>query len=131
MDPADLGDIFQAFGPVRVKRMFGGQGIYRGDLMFALEIDGTLFLKVDEGSRPLFEQAGALPFSYTRKDGRTVVMSFWSLPDSALDDPIEAARWAGLAFAAAGRAQAATRSRGPAHAAVSRKFAGTDTLRKK
>ncbi|MBX3536219.1 MAG: TfoX/Sxy family protein [Chelatococcus sp.] len=114
MDAADLGDIFQAFGPVRVKRMFGGQGIYRGDLMFALEVDSTLFLKVDDSSKPLFEEAGALPFSYKRQDGRIVVMSFWSLPDSALDDPAEAARWAELALAASKRSQAASRGRGRA-----------------
>ncbi|MBS7699376.1 MULTISPECIES: TfoX/Sxy family protein [unclassified Chelatococcus] len=111
MDAADLSDIFQAFGAVRIKRMFGGQGIYRDDLMFALEVDSALFLKVDDNSRALFEEAGARPFAYSRQNGRTVVMSFWSLPDVALDDPAEAARWAELAFAAARRAKSAAGGR--------------------
>ncbi|CAH1670318.1 TfoX/Sxy family protein [Chelatococcus asaccharovorans] len=112
MDVADLVDIFQAFGPVRVKRMFGGHGVYRDTLMFALEVDGTIFLKADDSSKSLFEGAGARPFAYAKQGGRTVVMSFWSLPDAALDDPAEAARWAELAFAAARRAQQAKMQRG-------------------
>ena len=112
MDGADLIDIFQAFGPVRVRRMFGGHGVYRDTLMFALETDGTIFLKADDTSRALFLEAGARPFAYAKQGGRTVVMSFWSLPEAALDDPAEAARWAELAFAAARRAQQAKMQRG-------------------
>ncbi len=33
------------FGPVAVKRMFGGAGIYRDGLMFALVADDVLYLK--------------------------------------------------------------------------------------
>ena len=109
MHDRDLVDLFAAFSHVSIRRMFGGHGIYRDTLMFALEVDGTIFLKADESSKSLFEGAGARPFAYTRQGGRTVVMSFWSLPDAALDDPAEAARWAEIAFATAGRAQAARR----------------------
>ena len=112
MDVADLVDIFQAFGPVQVRRMFGGHGVYRDTLMFALESDGVIFLKADDSSKALFDEAGAWPFAYAKQGGRTVVMSFWSLPDAALDDPAEAARWADLALAAARRAQQAKMQRG-------------------
>lgn len=111
MDAADLADIFQAFGSVRMRRMFGGHGIYRDDVMFGLEIDGALFLKTDDESRPQFEAAGARPLTYARQDGRTVVMSFWSLPDEALDDPAATARWAGMAWTTALRAHRAKAAR--------------------
>jgi DNA transformation protein len=83
--------------------MFGGQGIYAGDLMFALEIGGELYLKIDDNSLPAFQAAGSRPFTYER-DGRLAQMSYWRLPDGAVDDPEEAARWGGMALEAAMRA---------------------------
>ena len=103
MDPDSIQDLFQDLGPVRTRRMFGGQGIYSGELMFALELDGELFLKVDDTTLPAFRSAGSRPFVYER-DGRTTQMSYWRLPDRALDDPDEAARWGRLALEAARRA---------------------------
>ncbi len=102
MDSEAIRDLFASLGPVRTRRMFGGQGVYSGELMFALEIEGELFLKVDDASVPAFRSAGSRPFAYER-DGRTTEMSYWRLPDEALDDPDEAARWGRLGLDAAGR----------------------------
>ena len=82
--------------------MFGGKGIYADEVMFALEADGELYLKIDDGTVASFRSAGSKPFAY-EKDGRTIEMSYWRLPDGAADDPDEAARWARLAIAAATR----------------------------
>jgi DNA transformation protein len=101
LDAEALADIFGDFGPIRTRRMFSGTGIYRDDVMFAIEVGGTLYLKTDTASRPAFEEAGSRPFSYTRGDGRVVLTSLWSLPEQALDDPAVAARWADRAWQAA------------------------------
>ena len=85
--------------------MFGGQGIYSGELMFALEIGGELYLKTDDGTVPAFRSAGSRPFVY-EKQGRKTEMSYWRLPDGALDDPDEAVRWGRLALQAAEHAAA-------------------------
>ncbi len=85
--------------------MFGGQGIYAGVVMFALEVGGELYLKVDDSTVPAFQAAGSRPFTYER-DGRVAQMSYWSLPDGAVDDPEEAARWGRMALDAAMRAAA-------------------------
>ncbi|MEX0753126.1 MAG: TfoX/Sxy family protein [Xanthobacteraceae bacterium] len=92
------------FGPVTVRRMFGGAGIYAGDTMFALMADGIIFLKADERAIPTFEQEGLTPFTYSAKKGNRVVMSYWRMPDRLYDDPDELARWAKDALAAARRA---------------------------
>jgi len=105
MDPEAIRDLFVALGPVRTRRMFGGQGIYAGELMFALEAGGELYLKADDSTVPAFEAAGSSPFTY-EKDGRTAQMSYWRLPDGAMDDPDEAARWGCLVVEAAMRAAA-------------------------
>lgn len=107
MDAEAIRDVFQGIGPVQIRRMFGGQGIYRDGMMFALEAGGELYLKTDEGSQDTFRNLGSRPFAYTTRDGRVTIMSYWLMPESALDDPDEAADLARLALAAAQRAKAA------------------------
>jgi DNA transformation protein len=73
MDQAAIQDLFAAapdLAPVRTKRMFGGLGVYSGDLMMALVAYGELYLKVDDESKPAFERAGARPFVYESKGTR-------------------------------------------------------------
>lgn len=77
--------------------------MFIGELMFALETGGEIYLKADAQTVGRFEEAGSRPFVYT-KDGRTVRIGYWLLPDAAVDDPDEASRWARLAVEAAQRA---------------------------
>ena len=109
MDAESIRDLFGALGPIRVRRMFGGQGVFLDELMFALEAGGELYLKADEASFGSFREAGSRQFFYM-KQGRPMPLNFWRLPDSGVDDPDEAARWGRLAVAAARRAAAAKNS---------------------
>jgi DNA transformation protein and related proteins len=54
--------LVEPFGPVTVKRMFGGHGLYSEALCFAIEHGGEVFLKVDAESQPSFAAAGSSPF---------------------------------------------------------------------
>ena len=92
----DIGVLFAEVLPVRVRRMFGGHGIYDGATMFALEVAGEIYLKVDDRTRPLFGAAGSTPFVYPRK-GREVELGYWRLPAEALDDPALLREWTALA----------------------------------
>jgi DNA transformation protein len=65
--------------------MFGGAGVYREGVMFALVSDGEVYLKGDATSRAEFREAGRRPFVY-QKAGKAVEMSYWSLPEAAIDD---------------------------------------------
>ena len=112
MNPEAIGDLFAALGPVRTRRMFGGQGVYADELMFALEAGGELYLKVDDSTLPDFQAAGSRPFTF-RKAGRTMQTSYWRLPDRAVDDAEEAARWGRLALQAAMRAATRKAKRRP------------------
>lgn len=100
-------ELFAPLGPLRVKRMFGVQGLWRDDAMFALIADDILYLKADAALAARLEAAGSEPFRFARRD-RVVETSFWRLPDSALDDPDEALDWARQALEPA-RAAAAKR----------------------
>lgn len=105
MHPDSIQDLFQDLGPVRTRRMFGGQGIYLHDRIFALEIGGEIFLKADAETRDRFEAAGSRAFCYEDKNGRVATMSYWLLPSVAIDDPAEAAIWGRMALEAAERAE--------------------------
>jgi DNA transformation protein and related proteins len=113
MDPEFIRDLFAPFGPVTVKRLFGGAGIYADGLMFALVFDGAIFLKVDDSSIPDFEREGSKPFVYTRAKSKGRVgrasLSYWRLPERLYDDPDELAVWARRAMAIADRKKFAAR----------------------
>jgi DNA transformation protein and related proteins len=102
-DSDHICELFAAFGPVRVRRMFGGAGIYADGTMFALVYDGVIYLKTDERTAPAFEREGSSPFEYRGKEGRRAVMSYWRLPERLYDDPDQLASWAHEAVRIAGK----------------------------
>ncbi|MFB2553248.1 TfoX/Sxy family protein [Ensifer soli] len=104
MDNADIEDMFQSLGPVTIRRMFGGKGIYSDGRILALEIYGEVLLKADAETAPVFEAAGSRQWTYDGK-GKPVRMPYWSIPDSALDDPDDMAQWIRLAKEASLRAK--------------------------
>ncbi|RZJ06407.1 MAG: TfoX family protein [Rubrivivax sp.] len=91
-------------GPVRVGRMFGGQGIYVDGLFMALIIGSQLYLKVDDVTRERFVSAGCSPFTYTKRDGEQVIVSYYRPPEETLESPPLMLPWARLALEAALRA---------------------------
>ena len=104
-DRERIEELFAPFGPVAVKRMFGGHGVYADDLFFALEADGEIYLKADDATKPQFAAAGSKPFVYQGKS-KPVTMSYWRLPEDALEDEDALRHWAALGLEAARRAAA-------------------------
>ena len=102
-------ELLSALGPTRARRMFGGHGLYVDDRFVALIIGQRLYLKADDLARTAFEAAGCAPFEYTFRDGRRIVMAYWSAPDAAMDSPALMLPWARLALASALRAAASKR----------------------
>ncbi len=105
-----LHEVFEHFGPIHSRRMFGSHGIYHNDLMFALVADDVLYLKGDEQTIPLYEQHDMQPFEIVMK-GNKGTMKYYSAPDEIYDDPEAAKIWAERAFDTALRAAAAKQKR--------------------
>jgi DNA transformation protein len=104
-DPSDhLHDLFSHFGAIRVRRMFGGYGVYRDGIMFALVEDDVLYLKADGTNRRHFDERGLTQFTYEKK-GKQIGMSYFLAPEEIFDDPREAALWGERSFAAALRSR--------------------------
>jgi DNA transformation protein len=105
-DPDRIKELFAEFGPVTVRRMFSGAGVFAEGLMIAIVVDGAVFLKADERTIPRFEREGLAPFSYRTKHGRRSIDSLRRMPERLYDDPDELSDWAREALAAARRADA-------------------------
>jgi DNA transformation protein len=109
MDAAAIQELFAEFGPVSVRRMFGGAGVFIDGRMIGLVSRDVIYLKADAETIPAFEQEGLAPFSYATKKGEHQLTSYWRMPDRLYDDPEELARWAKAAHGAALRALARQR----------------------
>jgi DNA transformation protein len=69
---------------IRDRGMFGGVGIYAGELFFALMDDDTLYFKVDDTTRGRFEDRGMEPFRPFGEGGE--VMQYYEVPADVLED---------------------------------------------
>ena len=107
MDSEFIRDLFAQFGPITVRRMFSGAGIFCDGMMFGLIVRDVIYLKADDISVADFEREGCAPFTYTRGKSsgrpRQHALPYWRLPERLYDDPDELADWARRAFAAAER----------------------------
>ncbi len=101
---AYIEELFSGLGPVAVRSMFGGAGIFLNDIMFALIADETVYLKVDETNKPEFEAEGMGPFTYESKS-KPMQMSYYELPERLYDSPDDLIDWARKAYDAALKAK--------------------------
>jgi DNA transformation protein len=97
---------------IRGRSMFGGVGIYAGELFFALLADDTLYFKVDDATRPDFETRGLDAFRPYGEGSEG--MHYFRVPDDLLEDPEELRRWAEKAVGVARRARRRGTRRGGA-----------------
>ena len=123
MDNDAIADLFSSLGPVSIRRMFGGKGIYHNGVIFAIEIRGELMLKADAETAPALAAAGSKQWIYAHaRNGTSVAMPYWTVPDEAIDDPEEMGDWARQAYAAGMRAaRSGERPAPPAKAASDRR----------
>jgi DNA transformation protein and related proteins len=108
-------DLFIEFGPIRLRRFFGGEGIYAGDMMIGMVFNtDTIYFKTDGETREAFDAEKCKPFTFYK--GKELITTTWlSVPDRLYDDPDELAQWA---RAALGVAQASPTAKKKARKAV-------------
>jgi DNA transformation protein len=87
---------------VRARAMFGGIGLYAGDVFFGLLSADTLYLKVDDSNRGQYEAEGMSAFRpYADKP---MSMSYYQVPARVLEDGDELTAWARSSVRVAARA---------------------------
>jgi DNA transformation protein and related proteins len=97
-NPRRFDDLFQEFGPITLRRFFGGEGICSGEIMIGMIFSDTIYFKTDETTRKAFIAEKTKPFTFKKHTGETVVTSWYALPDRLYDDPEELAQWARAAY---------------------------------
>ena len=112
-------ELLRLLGPVQARGMFGGWGLYLRGPMFGLVVEGQLYLKTDELTRPDFERAGCRPFVFDTRE-KTVATGYFTPPEDVADDVRGILPWARRALESAERA--ALRKR-PATKAAAKKAA--------
>ncbi len=102
-----------ALGEVRVRAMFGGHGIYRGDIFFAIIVDDRLYFKADAVTSRDFAARGLGPFTYVAR-GKTVAMQYYEAPPEVFEETEAMHQWAQQAIGVALQAKRPKRVSGPA-----------------
>lgn len=99
-------------GHISMRRMFGKTGVFCQGVMFGMVTEDTLYVRVDDHNRETFKEAEAYPPLNYAKQGNSIDLSFWRVPERLIDEPDELVTWARAALAAAHRV-AAKRTEAP------------------
>jgi hypothetical protein len=81
-DPHRFDDLFEPFGPVRLRRFFGGEGIYAGDVMIGM----IFFWRHD-----LFQDGCGNARGLSRREVQTVLVREAQIRRDGGDDVVRAA----------------------------------------
>src|SRR5206468_12753142 len=96
-DPHRFDDLFASFGPITLRRFFGGEGVCSGDIMFGMIFGERIYFKTNDETRKTFLAERCEPFTF-EKGGETIVTGWYAVPDRLYDDPDELAGWARAAL---------------------------------
>lgn len=106
-------DLFAFYGTVHARRMFGGMGLFAGDVMVGIVFDDRIYLKTDEDTRKSFVSEGSGPFIYhARQSGGEIAMSYYEVPERLYDEPEEFSEWVRRSYAVAENSPSVRRKRG-------------------
>lgn len=100
-DPHRFDDLFSEFGPIKLRRFFGGEGIVADDVMIGMVFDDIIYFHTNEGTRAAFVAEGCRPFTFLKRSKNEMIATHWyALPERLYDDPEELAAWARIALEA-------------------------------
>jgi DNA transformation protein len=77
-------ELLADFDGISIRPMFGGYGIYKDNIIFALIADDHLYFKADETTKKDFELHGSSQF---------MTMKYYELPSFVMDDQEELKKW--------------------------------------
>lgn len=95
-----------SLGRITLRRMFGKTGVFCDGVMLGMVTENTLYFRVDDENREIFREAEAFPPLNYAKQGQTIDLAFWRVPERLFDEPDGLAAWARAALAAAHRVAA-------------------------
>ena len=88
-----LHDTLSGIKGISHRAMFGGYGIYKDGIIFAIIAEDKLYFKVDDSNREDYEKHGSQPFVYEQGKHQRISMSYWELPPNIMKDKQKISRW--------------------------------------
>lgn len=85
-------DVLIDIDGISSKNMFGGYGIYRHGVIFAMIAFGRLYFKVGEANRADYEELGSTQFIYKTK-GKDMKINYWELPEEIMENKENLSEW--------------------------------------
>jgi DNA transformation protein len=79
---------------VSCRAMFGGYGLYHGEVFFGIVHKGRLYFKTNETSRAVYRERGMKPFRPNRKQ---TLRTYYEVPGDVMENAEQLAVWAGQA----------------------------------
>jgi len=99
---------------VTARAMFGGIGLYAGDVFFGIIASDILYLKVDDSNRSQYEAAGSRAFRPFAD--RAMVMPYYEVPVGVFESADTLAEWARASVRIASTTKTLKRKRTQKHA---------------
>lgn len=98
-------DLLLPLGGIKARKMFGGVGIYKDGIFFALVTGNDIvYFKVDDITRSDYEKYESKPFTY-EKNKKIIALSYWEAPVDILENRDALEVWVEKAVQAARRAR--------------------------
>jgi len=98
-------DVLADVPGITSRAMFGGYGIYKNGLIFAIIVDEKLYFKVADSNKSDFASRGMKPFRYTMPNGKPYGMSYWEVPEEVMENREEMREWVDRAVSASKNAK--------------------------
>jgi DNA transformation protein len=95
-------ELLSSIGELSDGKFFGGHALKHQGKQFAMIMGNTLYLRVNDETRPEYLLKGSKPFSYLTKARRVDVRTYFSVPDELLESKDALLTWSRKAIQAAG-----------------------------
>lgn len=79
-------DILGHISGITTKKMFSGTGIFLDGIIVAFVTGGELYFKCDNALKEKYLAEVCHPFTYTRKDGKTIEMCYMSANEDMIEN---------------------------------------------
>ncbi len=76
---------------VTCRAMFGGFGLYQGEVFFGIIHQGRLYFKTNERTRPSYMKKGMKPF---RPNAKQTLKTYYEVPVEVIEDQEKLTTWA-------------------------------------
>ena len=88
-----MNEVLAEVDDISSRPMFGGFGIYKDSVFFALISDSELYFKVGESNKTDYNKTNSRPFVYIGHKGKDVTLSYWLLQEEIMENKDKLIKW--------------------------------------